>query len=308
MRNRKTLSKRICCLWAAGAVLLLSTGASAKIVDTYFKAGDEIEVSVEEGKAVTFANDLGLDAEGFYVKGDLAGEWENLLSTTADFEKAPAILAIRLEAGEDSYYFYADLSTADSFGLNLSEGKTFLSYKDEKGEEKKTLEIEGQEPEASYAGTDVNLRATPSKDGDVVKVLSAGTPVMILGTDGEWSYALVGEDLGFVMSEFLDAKYVAPQASASYGSDAGTYESDSYDSYSYDTDSYDSYDSYDDYGYDYNDYDEDYDSYTPPTPSEGGSSGGIYEVSRESVPTCADGTHGFTYITYSDGSVVVEEY
>ena len=36
--------------------------------------------------------------------------------------------------------------------------------------------------------------------------------------------------------------------------------------------------------------------------------GGVYEVSREAVPSCADGSHGYYDITMSDGSHVYEEY
>ena len=48
-------------------------------------------------------------------------------------------------------------------------------------------------------------------------------------------------------------------------------------------------------------------------PSGGGSSGGTPQdvrtiVSREAVPDCADGSHGYYVITYSDGSVEYEVY
>ena len=36
--------------------------------------------------------------------------------------------------------------------------------------------------------------------------------------------------------------------------------------------------------------------------------GGVYEVSRVAVPSCADGSHGYYEITMSDGSKKYEEY
>ena len=41
---------------------------------------------------------------------------------------------------------------------------------------------------------------------------------------------------------------------------------------------------------------------------DAGDAGGVYEVSRTAVPNCADGSHGYYEINYSDGTVAYEEY
>ena len=70
----------------------------------------------------------------------------------------------------------------------------------------------------SSNGKSVNLRARPNKNAVSITRYPVGTQVTILGTDGSWKKVKVGNNTGYMMTQFLSTAKVAPPASSSSSS------------------------------------------------------------------------------------------
>lgn len=85
------------------------------------------------------------------------------------------------------------------------------------------LGAEGSTNSTRYVATNargLNLRATPN--GEIVGSYPRGTAVTVISTDGAWSKVKVGEQTGYMSSQWLSAKkpgaYVPPTSSGSSSS------------------------------------------------------------------------------------------
>lgn len=91
-------------------------------------------------------------------------------------------------------------------------------------------QIEAKKPEEAFVsgtgGAGLNLRSGPW--GDVQKILQDGTKVQIVEKKGDWVKVKVGDETGFVHSDYLDRKAAAGETAASSGTKYVNVRDDSY--------------------------------------------------------------------------------
>lgn len=78
---------------------------------------------------------------------------------------------------------------------------------EEEVEEAVTEEVQSELDEsqavAVWTTSNLNLRKTPDKSGEVVKVLSKGTEIQKYKEENGWAYVKCGEDMGYVSAEYI---------------------------------------------------------------------------------------------------------
>lgn len=194
---------------------------------------------------------------------------------------------IAWELPEDGILYY-DVENEDKGAIRLIEENGTVSIQPD-GEQTDETEAESEEEEESelsvfdtpgifYATTALYMRAMPDTESEIVQILKIGQQVTIYAETGEkWFLAGTEKGYGFVAKKYLtDDEEAATQAveaeeAARQAAEAAAAEAAA-------------------------------------AASQGASQSNIHEVSRENVPNCDDGSHGTTYITYSDGSVKTVNY
>ncbi len=84
-------------------------------------------------------------------------------------------------------------------------------YESEVPEEKEsdTTGNEGEGKHVVYAyvkGTEVRFRKAPSLEGQIINALSNGAQVQVLGVTGEWTHVIVGDQKGYIFSQYLSSE------------------------------------------------------------------------------------------------------
>lgn len=181
---------------------------------------------------------------------------------------------------------YFDLEDESDGSLQLTEKgkKTYVVYEDGKDTEETEISLLDV-PAAYYATTALYMRAFPDVDAEIVQVLQIEQKITVYAEADNWFLAGTDRGFGFVASKYLtdsaeeaaqavrteEAARAEAEARAAREAAAAAQQAAQYHA-----------------------------------PASSGS--GVHEVRRENVPDCEDGSHGTTYITYSDGSVKTVDY
>lgn len=78
--------------------------------------------------------------------------------------------------------------------------------------EEKESDTTGNEGSASHVvyayvkGTEVRFRKAPSLEGQIYSALSNGQQVQVLGVTGEWTHVIVGDQKGYIFSQYLSSE------------------------------------------------------------------------------------------------------
>ena len=64
-------------------------------------------------------------------------------------------------------------------------------------------ELDESQAVSVWTTSNLNLRKTPEKDGEVIKVLSKGTEIQKFKEENAWAYVKCGEDMGYVSIEYI---------------------------------------------------------------------------------------------------------
>ncbi len=182
---------------------------------------------------------------------------------------------------------YFDLEDESEGSLQLTEKgkKTYVVYGDGKDTEETEISLLDV-PAAYYATTALYMRAFPDVDSEIVQVLQIEQKITVYAEADKWFLAGTDRGFGFVASAYLtdsaeeaaqavrteEAARAEAEARAAREAAAAAQQAAQYHA---------------------------------PASSSGS---GVHEVRRENVPSCEDGSHGTTYITYSDGSVKTVDY
>lgn len=264
------------------------------------------ELSVGELK---LSNATEAKAAQLFIKEASAEEWgANLLEEKAEAfspEKDKTYDLKLCDEKDNALVFYnLALSQMDGVQLAAKEGKTYVNFKKAEGGEEVSMEnyaLEAYESAKTlYTKVNLNVRELPEKEGKLIETLPLGTEATAYGEANGWYLIREKDGYGYISGEYVteskeEAEELVAKAKAEAEAAARAQaEAEAEWARQQEQQAY------------YN------------SQSSGGSSGGSshkqekpakrVEVSRENVPSCDDGDHGTTYITYSDGSVEVIEY
>lgn len=199
---------------------------------------------------------------------------------------------------EDGVLYY-DVENEDKGAIRLVEenGTISIQYDGKQRDEAETGSEEKEEtelsvfetPETFYATTALYMRAMPETEAEIVQVLKIGQQITIYAETGEkWFLAETEKGYGFVAKKYLtDDEEAAEQAVATEEAvrQAAAEEAARQAAAA-----------------------EEAARQAAAASQSASNSNKVHEVSRENVPNCDDGSHGTTYITYSDGSVKTVNY
>lgn len=185
------------------------------------------------------------------------------------------------ELPEDGILYF-DLEKEEAGALRLTEKDEVvrIAYDEEDAGKEKETEVKLlDEPCTYYATTALYMRAVPETDARIVQILEIEQEITVYAEIDEWYLAGTDRGFGFVASKYLtdneeEAAKSAKAEEAARAAEAAAAAAAAQNAA----------------------------QQAPSAPS------GKYEVSRENVPSCEDGSHGTTYITYSDGSVEAVDY
>lgn len=179
-------------------------------------------------------------------------------------------------------------------------GILYINYKDEADKEaeaaEKVEEKKLEKPVTVWASSDVNIRKEAKQDSESLKVLPMGTECEVTAAAPGWLFVKAGELTGYVHHKYLtedkaavdkalEEKRIAEEEAARAAAEAAAQQA----------------------AWEQQQAQQNQQPQQPQQPEEEKPTE-RYEVSREKVPSCDDGSHGMIYITYSDGSVEVVEY
>ena len=269
---------------------------------------EELTVTFAEDKTVVISNAAENKAAELYVKKAADEEWgENLLG---DLETEPAVLEdvvydIKMIDEEKGVllYYNLPLCTIENLQIFSCEDGTYVKYHDTEADQDvdtKEYPVKAFETsEKRYSTARVNVRDLPGTDGNVLETLSLGTEKDVYGECDGWYLVKSKDGYGFVSGDYLTedkakaeelvaaekaaaeaaAQAAVEQAAAEQAAAEQAYQNQNSGS-----------------------------SQQVQEPETDSSMEQVYEVSREQIPGCDDPNHGTIYITYSDGSVAIEEY
>jgi uncharacterized protein YraI len=105
------------------------------------------------------------------------------------------------------------------------------------------LAVSGGVAAAASATTDLNMRAGPGPNYQVVGVIPAGAPVDVLDCTGSWCNVAYGRNSGYANASYLSGDRRGYVATPAYGPTYGSYGYvapgySPYESYAYDDDGY----------------------------------------------------------------------
>ena len=172
-------------------------------------------------------------------------------------------------------YFSIDQEDKGALQIFDENKKTYVQLSGE--EETEKIELTFLEiPDTYFAITALYMRELPDTESKEVQILKIEQPITVYAIAEEWYLAGTEKGYGFVAKKYLtDSAEEASQAAKTEAAVRAAQQAASQAAIAQQASS---------------------------------STQNRYEVSRESVPNCADGSHGTTYITYSDGSVEAVGY
>lgn len=178
----------------------------------------------------------------------------------------------------------------------------YVSFKDENGKDAEAAEkAEEKKLEKSvtvWTSDDVNIRKEADQKSEALKVLPMGTECEVTAVAPGWLFVKAGELTGYVNHKYLtedkaavdkalEEKRIAAEEAARAAAEAAAQQA-----------------AWEQQQAQQNQQNQQ--PQEPEAPAEQPTE--RYEVSRENVPSCDDGSHGTTYITYSDGTVEAIPY
>ena len=255
-------------------------------------------------EGVTVYNETDSLVKQVSVRKSFEKEWiSEETEVTAFVPEEGSIYDLKIETEDADVLVYLGLSFEEVKEIALYEKEdavytVVLNAKDEEVSTEEYALVTTEEAAVYYTTSNLNVREIPSTDGEKLGMFSLASEISVYGKTEGWylvsyenAYAYVSADYVTDDKAVADAKLEeakAAEAAAAAAKQAAasqpSYSEPSYSEPSYSEPSYSE------------------PEVQEPTVSE------VYEVSRETVPSCDDPDHGTIYITYSDGSVSVETY
>jgi len=206
----------LCMTIALGLVLFLSSCGVADVPNEEEPTQAASDVSLNffdlfDDEEIEWIEQAGFERENFYY------------AATIDTEE--------LEAARElfwHYIFFAPLEYSDDvenfpdLDAWLARANSYAALNEEIANA-----MDGAESmELMFTAANLNLRASPSTQAEVLELVPRGTVVSVLTRVGEWYRVLYNNQIGYMSAEFLSVDYAAettaPQANA--GSSGITYE------------------------------------------------------------------------------------
>lgn len=210
-------------------------------------------------------------------------------SETAAEETENTVKALNCENGDVTLPF--DLEAEENGALCLFEekGKTCIKLQDSEEDEPVSVKLKGI-PETFYVTTSLYIRELPDTESEITQILDIQQKITVYGEADGWYLAGTEKGYGFVSAKYLtDSEEEAKQAAEAEEAAREAAEAE--------------------WAAQQAAWAAQQQAWSAPKKSSSKSNKKqVYEVSRENIPSCADGSHGTTYITYSDGSVKTVEY
>lgn len=202
-------------------------------------------------------------------------------SETAAEETEHAADALNCENGDVTLLFDLEAEEKGALCLFEEKGKTCIRLQDREEDEPVSVKLK-EIPETFYVTTSLYIRELPDTESEITQILDIQQKITVYGEADGWYLAGTEKGYGFVSAKYLtdseeEAKQAAEAEEAARAAEAAWAAQQQAWS-------------------------------APKKSSPKSNKKQVYEVSRENVPSCADGSHGTTYITYSDGSVKTVEY
>ena len=255
------------------------------------EAAPDVEVKKDGETIVTLKNE-----SGYVVKEAVVGAAEEETETAeteteAESEGIVTGLTLTGEDGEVHVFADADVTAMTDPVLVKDNGFLYIEYKNAEGKDKEAAEtadeVEFDKEVTMYVVNDVYVRAETNGDSEALAVASLGQEVTVTGAAPKWYKVVMGETTGYIARSFLskdkesaDAAVKAEEAAqAQAAAEAQAAAAAAQQAAS--------------------------------QASSGQSAAapqGKYEVSRQAYDDCDGSGHGYSEITYSDGSTAREEY